>query len=126
MNTSETGAATLELTVSITGWLGRRKKPEPAEVIKFNRFQLTFNGKHNLKPGQLIHVNLAAGSHALKEVTARVEKCEPCGPHYQCLVKFVLERPDKKPYREAISILKSIEQALPSSLLAPLHMQIHS
>ena len=51
-------------------------------------------------------------------MSARVEKCEPCGPHYQCLVKFVLERPDKKPYREAISILKSIEQALPSSLIS--------
>jgi hypothetical protein len=126
MHMSNTGAAPLELTVSTTGWLGRQKKPEPAEVIKFNRFHMTFNGKRQMKPGQLIQVNLAAGSHAIKEVSARVETCEPCGPHYQCVVRFVLERPDKKPYREAISILKSIEQAVPSNLIAPLHMQIHS
>lgn len=116
----------LELTVSRTGWLGGRKKHEAAEVIKFNRFQMTFNGKHQLKEGQLVFVNMTAGSHTLKEVSARVESCEPSGPYYQCQVKFVLERPDKKPYREAISILKSIEQALPSNLLAPLHAQIHS
>jgi hypothetical protein len=116
----------LELSVCRLGWLGSQKKPEEAEVIKFNRFQLTFNGKRQLKPGQLVYLNVAAGSHALKEVAARVESCEPSGPYYQCQVKFVLERPDKKPYREAISILKSIEQALPSNLLAPLHAQIHS
>jgi len=113
----------MELSICVPNWFGNPKKPVHAEIIKFNRFQLTFNSKSQLKPGQLIFINLSAGFHALKEVTARVEECQRCGPYYQSQVKFVLERPDKKPYREAISILKSIEQALPSTLKAPLHMQ---
>lgn len=112
----------MELCVSTMNWLGRPKKALKAEAIKFNRFHLVFNSAHHLKEGQLIFLNMSAGSHCLKEVSARVESCERSGPHYQASVKFVLERPDKKPYTEAISILKSIEQALPATIKAPLHM----
>lgn len=113
----------MELSVSSINWLGQPKKAAPAEAIKFNRFNLTFNSRCKLKEGQLILVNMSAGEHTLREVSARVDRCERCGPSFQTSVKFVLERPDKKPYREAIVILKSIEKAIPATIKAPLHMQ---
>jgi hypothetical protein len=112
----------MELSISDVDWLGRPKKASPAETIKFNRYNLTFNGRKKLKEGQLIFVNMSAGGHGIREVSARVESCERCGPHFKVSVKFVLERPDHKPYREAIAILKSIEQTLPEAIRAPLHM----
>jgi hypothetical protein len=113
----------MELSVSAINWLGHPKKASPAEAIKFNRFNMTFNSRHKLKEGQLIYINMSAGPHSLREVSARVDRCERCGNNYQTSVKFVLERPDKQPYREAIAILKSIEQALPATIKAPLHIQ---
>ncbi|MGK0443753.1 MAG: hypothetical protein ACJA1U_000681 [Bermanella sp.] len=113
----------MELSVNVLSWLGRPKKAVNAQTIKFNRFNLIFNSRCKLKPGQLVFVNIAVGIHSLREVSARVESCERCGPHYQSQVRFVLERPDKQPYREAIAILKAIEQSVPTSLRAPLHMQ---
>ncbi|MFT6261477.1 MAG: hypothetical protein ACJA0E_001934 [Bermanella sp.] len=113
----------MELSISIANWLGRPKKASPAETIKFNRYNLIFNGRKKLKEGQLIFVNMWAGVHGIREVSARVESCERCGPNFKTSVKFILERPDNKPYREAIAVLKSIEQTLPDSIRAPLHMQ---
>lgn len=113
----------MELTVNMLSWLGRPKKAVNAQVIKFNRFNMTFNSRCKLKPDQLILINIAQGTHTIREVSARVENCERCGPHYQTQVRFVLERPDKQPYREAITILKAIEQGMPASIRAPLHMQ---
>ena len=113
----------MELSVNVLSWLGQPKKAVTAQTIKFNRFNLTFNSRCKLKPGQLILLNIAMGIHSLREVSARVESCERCGPHYQAQVRFVLERPDKQPYREAITMLKAIEQTVPASLRAPLHMQ---
>jgi ferredoxin len=113
----------MELSVNTINWLGKPKKACPAEAIKFNRFNMTFNSRQKLQVGQLVFINMSAGPHSLKEVSARVERCERCGPKYQSSVKFVLERPDKRPYREAIAVLKSIEQALPATIKAPLHMQ---
>jgi hypothetical protein len=113
----------MELSISIANWLGRPKKASPAETIKFNRYNLIFNGRKKLKEGQLIFVNMWSGVHGIREVSARVESCERCGPNFKTSVKFVLERPDNKPYREAIAVLKSIEQTLPDSVRAPLHMQ---
>ncbi|NVK36782.1 MAG: hypothetical protein HWE18_02550 [Gammaproteobacteria bacterium] len=113
----------MELSINVLSWLGRPKKAVSAQTIKFNRFNLIFNSRCKLKPGQLVYVNITQDIHSIREVSARVESCERCGPHYQTQVRFVLERPDKQPYREAITILKAIEQNLPASLRAPLHMQ---
>ncbi len=113
----------MELSFHSLGLFNHPKKEQSAKVIKFNRFNLIFNGDKKLKEGQVIFLSMSAGLHTLREVRARVEECEPCGPHYRCQVKFVLERPDNQPYTEAISILKALEQAIPASLRAPLHMQ---
>jgi len=113
----------LEISISLLGMFSRPKKPIPATVIKFNRYSLVFNCTKKIKAGDLIYINLKAGLHSLREVRGRVEECEPCGRHFQTRVHFVLERPDKQPYREAISILKAIEQAVPEAMLSPLHMQ---
>ena len=113
----------MDLSINTLGWFRHSKKAVPAQVIKFNRFSLVFNSNKNLKPGQLIHLNMSAGLHSLREVKGRVELCERSGPYYQTQVRFILERPDQQPYREAISILKAIEQSLPASVRAPLHMQ---
>ncbi|WP_396587089.1 hypothetical protein [Bermanella sp. R86510] len=113
----------MDLSINTLSWFGRPKKQVSAKAIKFNRYSLIFHSRVRLKPGQLVLVNLSAGTHCLREITARVEHCERTGPHYQTQVKFVLERPDKQPYREAISVLKAIENAVPSSIRAPLHMQ---
>ncbi|EAT11965.1 hypothetical protein HF888_11305 [Bermanella marisrubri] len=113
----------MELSIHTISWLGRPKKPVSAKAIKFNRYSLIFQSRVRLKPGQLVFINLSAGTHSLREVNARVENCEKAGPHFQTQVKFVLERPDKQPYREAISVLKAIENAVPPSIRAPLHMQ---
>lgn len=113
----------MELSVNTLSWLGRPKKAVNAQVIKFNRFNLTFNSRNKYKPEQLIWVNIAQDTYTIREISARVENCERCGPNYQTQVRFVLERPDKQPYREAITILKAIEQGLPASIRAPLHMQ---
>ncbi|MEH6343784.1 MAG: hypothetical protein V7785_01745 [Bermanella sp.] len=111
----------MDLSINILGWFSRFKNAIPAQLIKFNRYSLVFNSSKKLKAGQLIHLNISAGLHSLREVKARVEHCERCGPQYQSQVRFILERPDKQPYREAISILKSIEKTLPESVRAPLH-----
>ena len=111
----------MDLSVNNLGWFNLFKNAVPAQLIKFNRYSLVFNGPQKLKPGQLIHLDMSAGLHSLREVKARVELCERCGPHYQSQVRFILERPDKQPYREAISILKAIEKTLPESVRAPLH-----
>jgi len=113
----------MELSINTLSWLGRPKKAITAQIIKFNRFNLTFNSRCKLKAEQLILINIAQGTHSIREVSARVQNCERCGPHYQTQVRFVLERPDKQPYREAITVLKAIEQGLPASIRAPLHMQ---
>ena len=112
----------MDLSINSLGWFARFKDAAPAQLIKFNRYSLVFNGSKKLKPGQLIHLNMSAGLYSLREVKARVELCERSGPHYQSQVRFILERPDKQPYREAISILKAIEQTLPESVRAPLHI----
>jgi hypothetical protein len=113
----------MELSVNVLSWLGRPKKAVKAQTIKFNRFNLIFHSRCKLKPGQMIFINISEGLHSLREVSARVESCERSGSNYQTQVRFVLERPDKQPYREAIAILKAIEQNVPTSVLAPLHMQ---
>jgi hypothetical protein len=112
----------MELSVSAVNWLGRPKKANPAEAIKFNRYNLTFNSRKKLKEGQVVYINMSAGVHCLREVSARVESCERSGPYFQATVKFILERPDNQPYREAIVVLKSIEQAIPATIRAPLHL----
>ncbi len=112
----------MDLSINTTGWFNRIQKAVPAQVIKFNRYSLVFNSAKNLKPGQLIHLNMAAGLHSLREVKGRVEMCESSGPYYQTQVRFILERPDQQPYREAIAILKAIEQSLPASVRAPLRV----
>ncbi len=113
----------MEVSISLLGMFSRPKKSIPAKVIKFNRYSLVFNCTKKIKAGDLIYLNLKAGLHSLREVRGRVEDCEPCGRHFQTRVNFVLERPDKQPYREAISILKALEQTVPESLRSPLHMQ---
>ncbi len=112
----------MDISISLLGMFNRPKKPLSATVIKFNRFSLVFNSTKKIKSGDLIYINLKSGLHSLREVRGRVEDCEPCGPHFQTRVHFVLERPDKQPYREAISILKAIEQSVPEALRSPLHM----
>ena len=111
----------MELNIQIPSFFGRLKKPVEAQLIRFNPFQITINCPTRLKPGQLIFLNMTTAQHTLREVSARAEHCEPCGPLYQTQLRFVLERPDKQPYREAISILKAMEQSLPASVKAPLH-----
>jgi len=113
----------MELSVNTLSWFGRPKKAIEAKAIKFNRFNLTFNSRCKLKPEQLILINISQDTHTIREVSARVESCERSGPNYQTSVRFVLERPDKQPYREAITVLKAIEQGIPASIRAPLHMQ---
>ena len=113
----------MELSFHLMGPFNRPKKEHTAKVIKFNHFSLIFNGDKKLKPGHVIYLSISAGLHTLKELRARVETCESSGPNYRCQVKFVLERPDNQPYTEAITILKALEQAIPASLRAPLHMQ---
>ena len=112
----------MDLSIQLPGLFGRLKKPVDAQLIKFNPFQLVINSPTKLKPGQLIYINIATSQHTLREVSARVETCGQSGHLYQCQLRFVLERPDKQPYREAISILKAMEQGLPASLKAPLHL----
>lgn len=113
----------MELSINALNWFEQPKKAIPAQVIKFNRFAMVFNSAKKFKAGQLIMVNLTAGLHTLREVRARIEMCERSGPYYQCQIRFVLERPDKQPYREAIAVLKALEQAIPASIRSPLHMQ---
>ncbi len=113
----------MEVSISLLGMFSRPKKAVSAKVIKFNRYSLVFNSNKKVKAGDVIYLNLKAGLHSLREVRGRVEECEPSGRFYQTRVLFVLERPDKQPYHEAISILKAIEQATPEALRSPLHMQ---
>lgn len=116
-----TGQQYMEMTVSTRGWFGKRK-PMSAQLVKFNRFGLMFSSTRKLKPGQYLEINLSCGCLSLREVVARVESCERAGKGYLFDARFVLERPDKRPYREAMLLLKSIEQSLPNGLRAPLHM----
>ncbi|MCP5326660.1 MAG: hypothetical protein H7A09_10115 [Oceanospirillaceae bacterium] len=116
-----TGQQYMEMTVSTRGWFGTRK-PMKAQLVKFNRFSLMFSTSKKLKQGQYVEVNLSCGCLSLREVIARVESCERAGKGYIATTRFVLERPDKVPYREAMTLLKSIEQSLPSGMRAPLHM----
>lgn len=113
----------MEVSISLLGMFSRPKKPIPAQVIKFNRYSLVFNFNKKVKAGDVVYLDLKAGLHSLREVRGRVEDCEPSGRFFQIRVLFVLERPDKQPYHEAITILKSIEKAVPEALRSPLHMQ---
>lgn len=111
----------MELSIQLPGLFGRLKKPVDAQLIKFNPFHIVINSPTKLKAGQMVYLNMLAGLHCIREVSARVESCSQSGHLYQCQMRFVLERPDKQPYREAISILKSIEKTLPDGFKAPVH-----
>lgn len=113
---------TMDISFTIPGWFRSQNRGLPAQAIKFNRFCMTFNAPKKLKPGQLILVDVAAGHHSLKELKARVTQSERAGNHFQTQVNFVLERPDKQPYRELIAVLKAIEAAVPAPIRSPLHM----
>ncbi|MEY8248437.1 MAG: hypothetical protein RPT11_08620 [Bermanella sp.] len=113
----------MEVSIRLLGMFGRPKKPIPAAVIKFNRYSLVFNCTKKVKAGDFVYINLKAELHSLREVRARIERCEACGRHFQIRAQFVLERPDKQPYREALSILAALEQAVPDAILSPLHTQ---
>ncbi len=112
----------MKMSICVTGWFQQRRSPFEGLPIKFNRYSMTFNSHKRFKESQRIFINLEAGHHCLRELNARVEHCERSGPYYQTQVSFILERPDKKPYREAISVLKAIEAAVPASIRSPLHM----
>lgn len=112
----------MEISIAVPAWFRSSQRTTPAQVIKFNRFNMMFNSPRKLKANQVILVNMAAGHHSLKELRARVSQCERCGNHFQAQVSFILERPDKQPYRELISVLKAIEHAVPASIRSPVHM----
>ena len=112
----------MEINIAVPGWFQNPRRTTPAQVIKFNRFNMVFNSPRKLKENQVILVNMTAGHHSLRELKARVSQCERSGNHFQAQVNFILERPDKQPYRELISVLKAIEQAVPASIRSPLHM----
>lgn len=112
----------MEISIAVPGWFRSPRRTISAQAIKFNRFTMVFHSSRKLKQDQLILINVAAGNHSLRELKARVTQCEKAGTHFQSHVNFILERPDKQPYRELISVLKAIESATPASIRSPLHM----
>lgn len=112
----------MQASIVTPKWFSSSKKALPVQVIKFNRYTMVFNSPRRLKLDQVILANLACGNHSVRELKSRVTKCERSGQYFQSHIKFVIERPDKQPYRELIAVLKSIEASVPATIRSPLHM----